>query len=68
VAGALLPSDPVLMVLCAGEVVADAEELLAEEDGLVEEDVDLAGAAVVLVLAFGLLLVQLPWVSELAVA
>jgi hypothetical protein len=57
----------VLTVLCAGEVVADAEELLAEEDGLAEESVDF-GAADVLVLAFGLLLVQLPWVSELVVA
>jgi hypothetical protein len=62
-----LPSGPVLTTLCAGEAAGDAGELLAEEDGPAEENVDF-GAAVVLVLAFGLLLVQLPWVSELVVA
>lgn len=68
VPGALLLSGALLTTPCAGEPADDAEEeLLAEEDGLAEEAVDF-GAAVVLVLAFGLLLAQLPWVSELVVA
>jgi hypothetical protein len=63
----LLLTGAVLEALCPGEAVGDAEELLAEEDVLAEDDAEF-GAAVVLGLAFGLLLVQLPWVSELVVA
>jgi hypothetical protein len=62
-----LLSGAVLTAPCSGEAVGDAGELLAEEDGLADDAVDF-GAAFVLAAAFGLLLVQLPWVSEPVVA